>query len=98
MDHTATLLLTGQVLIAGGATATAELYDPGAGVFTATGGMASSRRGHTATLLNSGLVLVTGGVDGNGLPSASAEIYNPGTGQFTPIPGITTARPSSRHP
>jgi len=92
MDHTATLLLTGQILIAGGATHTAELYDPATGVFTATGVMTSTRRGHTATLLNSGLVLVTGGTDGNGFALASAEIYDPMTGMFAQIPGMTTAR------
>jgi len=40
------------VLIAGGGTATAELYDPTSGSFTATASdMTESRSGHTATLL-----------------------------------------------
>ena len=62
-----TLLPNGQVLIAGGnATheahlATAELYDPEAGTFTATAAMSQGRFGHTATLLSNGHVLVTGG-------------------------------------
>jgi len=65
-DETATLLPNGKVLFAGGetsggVTATAELYDPLAGTFTATGSMTVAREGHTATLLANGTVLVAGG-------------------------------------
>ena len=65
---------------------------PSLPVFSPRLGMVSSRRGHTATLLNSGKVLVTGGADGNGISLASAEIYDPATRQFSAIPGMTTAR------
>jgi hypothetical protein len=53
LDHTATLLTTGRVLIAGGAGAgrAAELYDPFAGTFAATGPLATARSAHAATLL-----------------------------------------------
>src|SRR3989442_9366941 len=47
--HTATLLPNGKVLIAGGGTATAELYDPATGTFTPTGTMSASRSLHIAT-------------------------------------------------
>jgi hypothetical protein len=67
--HTATLLPSGQVLVAGGDGATAELYDPAAGSFAPTGSMTSPRWGATATLLPNGQVLVAGG---NG---ATAELY-----------------------
>jgi Galactose oxidase, central domain len=82
--HTATLLSNGDVLIVGGenaitfpgrAVGSAELFDPVAGNFTATGGLVTARKTHTATLLLDGRVLVTGGVDSNGNTLASAEVY-----------------------
>ena len=90
--HTATLLPTGQVLIAGGnlnggGSSSAELYDPATGTFSATGSMTASRGGHTATLLNSGKVLMVGGwypPNANGAPTYQpAELFEPGTGTFT---------------
>jgi large repetitive protein len=81
---TATLLPDGQVLVAGGLTATAELYNPATGTFTATGSMTNAQPRGTATLLPDGQVLVAGGettVIGPAL--ASAELYNPATGKWT---------------
>jgi hypothetical protein len=50
--HTATLLATGLVLIAGGSDLpTAELYDPATGTFSRTGDMGQARGSHIATLL-----------------------------------------------
>ena len=65
--HTATLLPDGKVLVAGSYVnsadplASAELYDPGTGRWTATGTMRHGRGGHTATLLLDGKVLLVGG-------------------------------------
>jgi sugar (pentulose or hexulose) kinase len=79
--HTATLLLSGTVLIAGGgdgniAVASAELFDPAGGTFTATGGMSAARLQHTATRLDTGAVLIAGGYGGSdGYSLASAELY-----------------------
>jgi N-acetylneuraminic acid mutarotase len=62
-EHTATLLLNGQVLVAGGNEdpGSAELYDPASGSWTRTNNLSPSRARHTATLLPNGQVLVAGG-------------------------------------
>src|SRR5437870_8864235 len=57
--HTATLLPNGMVLVAGGfstggASTSAELYDPASGTWTATGNINTARYMHTATLLPNG--------------------------------------------
>ena len=64
--HTATLLPSGKVLVAGGLNSggvlsSAELYDPATGSWSSTGSLATVRSHHTATLLASGQVLVAGG-------------------------------------
>ncbi|MGO9829319.1 MAG: Kelch repeat-containing protein [Myxococcaceae bacterium] len=77
---TATLLDSGRVLFAGGATqdGAAEVYDPIAAAWFSGGVMTTERHDHTATLLPSGLVLAAGGTDGQGFISlASAEVYDP---------------------
>ncbi len=71
---TATRLQDGRVLFTGGSEcdnndtggmwASAELYDPAAGTFSATGSMQTPRENHTATLLADGRVLITGGITG----------------------------------
>jgi hypothetical protein len=86
-DHTATVLPSGEVLVAGGwdgasETASAVLFDPATERWTATSPMSRPRRRHRATLLQTGDVLVTGG-DG------SAELYHPSTGTWTPTGSMT---------
>ena len=80
--HTATVLESGQVLVVGGGvppsadleTATAELQDPAANTFSATGSMVEARKGHTASVLESGDILVAGG-NGNATGKlATAEL------------------------
>ena len=94
--HTATLLNTGKVLIAGWGNATAELFDPATGIFAPTGSMLSARVSHTATLLNTGKVLLTGGIQGappNTTVLAESELYDPGAGTFSQtLSSLATAR------
>ena len=87
--HTATLLVDGQVLVAGGAwngAAPCEIYNPSTHGWTTTGTMNTSARAlHTATLLQNGKVLVAGGSDS--FPgfniTATAELFDPSTGAWT---------------
>lgn len=75
LGHTATLLPTGKVLIAGGSVGTDALYDPAGGTCSQAGSLATSRARHTATLLPDGRVLVVGG-SGGGCELSSAELYD----------------------
>jgi hypothetical protein len=53
----------------------AELFNPGSGMFAPNGSMTVARFGHTATLLKNGNVLLAGGADENGNTLASAELF-----------------------
>lgn len=92
--HTATLLNDGKVLVvagsssttSGGALASAEIYDPDSGTWTAAATLEVHRYGHTASLLSDGRVLVAGGtpIDADHVAPvssalASVELYDPDT-------------------
>ncbi len=93
------MLPNGQVLVAGGygpdcctMLASAELYDPATGKWTATGSMTHPRVDHTATLLQNGQVLVAGGCTDQPGAAASAELYDPATGVWTATGSMTIGR------
>lgn len=81
--HTATRLMDGSILVAGGynnaiSLASAERWNPSTGLWTAAGTMFQARSMHSATLLPNGKVLVAGGLDlaTNGV-TRNTEIYDP---------------------
>jgi N-acetylneuraminic acid mutarotase len=96
-SHTITLLLNGEVLVAGGLgsagqpVASVEKYTPATlpsiGSWSPTGGLNTARHVHTATLLQDGKILVTGGNDGGFNPLASSELYNPTAETWTSTSG-----------
>jgi N-acetylneuraminic acid mutarotase len=88
-------LLDGKVLVVGGnsnvAEPAAEVYDPAAGTWTATGPMVTPRWQFTAARLLDGRVLVATGAGDPG-PLASAELYDPRTGSWTATGSLSTDR------
>jgi len=90
-SHTATLLASGEVLVAGGcggccdihctpgaSLASAELYDPATATWTDAPPMRIGRSRHTATLMDDGTVLLAGGWQtGITGASATAERFRP---------------------
>ncbi len=89
--QTATPLPDGQVLVAAGGTANAELYNPATRSFAPTGKMPVAVRNATATLLPNGKVLVAGGLQG-AHQVANAELYDPATGTWAATGAMTVAR------
>ena len=103
--HTATLLASGRVLVAGAEHApdaildSAELFDPNTGTWTATGSMHHARTQNVAAMLPDGKVLVAGG-SGPVSPTsatphdllASAELYDPATSAWTETGSLITKR------
>jgi WD40 repeat protein len=98
-NPTATLLVDGRVLVAGGVgngtgyglgggptLDSAELFDPKTDRFTATAPMTTARQAATSALLPNGQVLVAGG------GTASAELYDPTTGKFSPTGSMSHSR------
>jgi hypothetical protein len=98
--HTATLLPTGKVLVAGGhlgdqSLSSSEIFDPTTGDFAAMGTMGEPRESHSATLLPSGKILIVGGLNiyvGGTSELSSAELYDPSTGTFAPTGSMTESR------
>lgn len=106
--HQATLLPDGKVLVTGGdpvvasdgtldphSLASAELYNPVTGLWTAVAAMpGGGRSGHRCLLLRSGVVLLTGGSGAPELTTGyrSALVYQPGDDVWTTVAGLTLGR------
>jgi hypothetical protein len=88
VNHTATRLLDGRVLLTGGTIAgfmqtdSCEIYDPATNTWTATGNLSLPRTIHQAVLLADGGVLVAGGLSSTTL-TKTVEIYDPATETWT---------------
>lgn len=88
VQHTATVLPDGRVLVVGGAgpgngQAEAEIWDPESELFAPAGTLRNPRFGHAATLLPDGRVLVAGGgdpIEGTGI--GNVEIWDPSGSAF----------------
>ena len=78
----ATLLQSGEVLVAGGDGSSAELYNPSKGQWKITGSMNTSRGTLQMTLLVNGMALVLGG---SGLASYASQFYRPTNGTWHSI-------------
>jgi N-acetylneuraminic acid mutarotase len=107
-NGSATLLLSGKVLVAGGRIdnlprgpmtfAASELFDPEIGAWTQTMPLGAARSGHTTTLLSNGSVLVAGGFQY--LPALywefdtvdSVERFEPNAASWTKVSSLNTAR------
>ncbi|HEX5753254.1 MAG TPA: kelch repeat-containing protein [Archangium sp.] len=100
-SHSALLLSTGEVLVAGGVDSqgqrlsSVELYDPAKGTWRMSSPMLTSRQSPMVVQLPTGEVLVAGGLDARGHPLASVELYDPGNGKWTEATAMNAARASS---
>lgn len=95
---TATLLASGKVLVAGGATSASdalnstEIYDPTAKTWTLGTKMVQARSDYASIMLGTGKVLFMGGENINGVSIKNAELYDPTTGKFTATGNMTATR------
>lgn len=100
-QHSATLLDSGRILLAGGngidgKLASALLYEPVLRTWVPTGALSAPRSSHGAERLASGQVLVFGGIDDDAT-LATAELYDPSTGTWRPTGAMTTPRERFAH-
>src|SRR5437867_2189149 len=100
-EHTATLLASGTVLIAGGRDAadqplaSAGIYDPATGGYTLLASpLPAPVWGHTATRLDDGTVLIAGGQRGARYRRA-AQLFDPASDTFAALTPMST--PRGRH-
>ena len=98
-NHTATLLLDGTILVAGGytgsdVTTSVEIYDPSTQTCRSAAPLILARHDHSAILLDDGRVLVDGGRDGGSSSNYfnECEIYDPTSDTWIVIGNMAQAR------
>ncbi|MEP7271618.1 MAG: kelch repeat-containing protein, partial [Acidobacteriota bacterium] len=97
IDHSATILADGRILISGGrnelgaVTSNVEIFDPRQATWLRTSALNTPRSGHGAVLLADGRVLVVGGSSA-GASLATAETYDPVTGVWSIVAPLNIAR------
>lgn len=96
LDHTATLLQSGQVLVVGGTgvggtLGSAQVYNPATRNWSYAGSPNTPRFSHNATLLPNGKVLISGGFNAT-TPLDSAELYDPSTNKWSYTGSLHQAR------
>ncbi len=97
-EHTATLLISGKVLVVGGliddnsTTGTAELYDPDNGTWESASSLSIARFRHTATRLPSGKVLVVGGRSQIDSSTPTAELFDPDLNLWRTVSSLENER------
>jgi hypothetical protein len=99
VDHTATLLPNGNVLVAGGYTGTTDedarqtqVYMVTSGVWQSTGSLKDARFGHTALLLPDSRVLIAGGKWNPSAPKGTEIFIYPNLAEWDPVGPMTTPR------
>jgi hypothetical protein len=100
MNHTATLLTSGKVLVAGGSNGTstiasAEVYDPSSDTWTPVAAMSTPRQFQAAQMLSSGSVLMVGGLNDSSsavFGVGSAELYDPIANAWSGAGSMVTPR------
>jgi N-acetylneuraminic acid mutarotase len=100
--HAAVRLDDGRVLVVGGdevtpnalelPVASAEIYDPRSGRWSAAAPMSTPRLEPTLTLLANGYVVVAGGATGGDAVTASAEVYDPAADRWRAAAPMSTPR------